>query len=193
MEWLKLTMLLGICICISSTARVDQTLEDYGRGAEVVRSVLSRMEQANLYNSISVSTQKRQVYEQFMREMAYTESEDGQMTDPSTDGGIWKPSENIFEQTQSYTYNNLYQLICDVFCIDWRSVSYRDLTKPLYSGLTVQIYLYHLEITGNGLPESATDRQKAAFWLLHFLSNQQQFFEKWLRRVSQLREIEGMD
>jgi len=124
MEWLKKAVVLGLLICTSFSARVDKTLEDNARGAEVVRSVLSRMEQANLYNSISISTQKMQVYEQFMREMAYVQSEDGQMIDPNSDGGIWRPSANIFNQTQSYAYNNLYQLICDVFCIDWRSVSY---------------------------------------------------------------------
>ena len=174
--------------------KVDRTLEENARGAETVRSVIARLDSANLFNSTSISTQKSQVYEQYTRELSYVESEDGEAnTDGSTDGGIWRVSERIFEETQSYNYRNLYQLICNVFCIDWNTVTYRDLANPLISGLTVQIYVYNLELTGRGLPESATDRQKAAFWLAMFQRNQGQLIDKWLQRVAQLRMVEGID
>jgi len=171
----------------ANAAKVDKTLEVNARGPETVRSVVSRLSSANLFDSASVSTQKSQVYEQYTRELSYVESEDGEVED-SSDGGIWRVSERIFEETQSYSYRNLYQLICDVFCIDWSTVTYRDLAKPLISGITVQIYVYHLEQVGRGLPESATDRQKAEFWLAEFQRHQ---IDKWLQRVAQLRAIEG--
>ena len=192
MKLYRVAAVLACLIVTTYTASVDRTLEDNARGAEAVRSVLSRMEQSNVFDSPSISTQQAQVNEQFMREMAYVESEDGEMATDNMEGGIWRVENSIFEETLLYNYTTLYQLICDAFCIDWRTVNYRDLTKPLYSGLAVQIHIYHLEITGRGLPEGATDRVKAAFWLEIFQRNQQRFFEKWLRCVSQLRDIEGM-
>jgi len=173
-------------------ARVDRTLEVNASGAETVRSVISRLDSANLLDSASISHQKSQVYEQFTRELAYVESEDGEANADSTDGGIWRVSQSIFEETQLYSYRNLYQLICNVFCIDWSTVTYRDLANPLISGLTVQIYIYNLERSGRGLIESATDRVKAAFWLAEFQINQHQLIDKWLRCVAQLRVIEGI-
>ena len=192
---MKCLVVFACLLCTTYAARVDRTLEENARGADTVRSAISRLDSANLFESTAISTQKAQVYEQFTRELSYVESEDGEANtdDSSTDGGIWRVGERIFEETQSYDYKNLYQLICNVFCIDWSTVTYRDLANPLISGLTVQIYVYHLELTGRGLSESATDRQKAAFWLEEFQGNQGQLINKWLRRVAQLRMIEGID
>ena len=186
---------VSICTCLISiglAGKVDLTLQVGARGAETVRSVLSKMEQVNLFNFPSVSTQRGQINEQFMREMAYVESEDGEEMDTdSMEGGIWRVDSRIFEETQSYNYSTLYHLICESFCIDWRTVNFRDLTKPLYSGLTVRIYMYHLDTIGRGLPEGALDKTKAEFWLKRFQENQQQFSMKWFIYVSQLRRIEG--
>lgn len=173
---------------------MDLTLEQDARGADTVRSVLSKMEQSNIFDSPSASVQRDQVTEQFIRELAYIESRDGEdnnIEDMQGGGGIWRMENNVFQETKSYEYSTLYNRICELFCIDWQAVNYEDLRMPLYSGLAVRIYLYHLDNTGRGLPEAALDRTKASFWLEHFRNNQQQLFGKWLRCVSELREIEG--
>ncbi len=70
------------------------------------------------------------------------------------------------------------------------SVDYQELAKPLYSGLAVYIYMYHLDING-GLPDGALDRIKAEFWLRVFKRSHNQFYVRWTLYISQLRRTEG--
>ena len=186
-------LLIFICMLgISRTEKVDSTLEVGVSGAEAVRSVLNKLEHKHFFNLPSGLTDSSQVTEQFMREMAYVASQDGER--PSSNdvkGGIWRVDETIFKATQSYNYSSVYQRVCEAFCIDWATVSYKDLSKPFYSGLAVAIYMYHLETVGNGLPVEALDRTKAVFWLTFFQSNQHLSVSIWFLYVAQLRRIEG--
>ncbi len=185
------TSLFVCLINISLAGKIDLTLKMNAEGAETVRSVLTKLEKFHFHNFFSTSTQKGQVNEQFMREMAFVESQDGEEADAAMNGGIWKVDSHIFKTTQSFNYSILYQQICEAFCIDWQAVDYQELAKPLYSGLAVYIYMYHLDVNGEGLPDGALDRIKAEFWLRVFKRSHNQFYVRWTLYISQLRRTEG--
>ena len=105
---------------------MDLTLQDGAKGAETVRSVLTKLEYFNFFSLLSTSGQKTQVNEQFMREMAFVSSEDGEETNTVNIGGIWRVDRSIFEKTKSFNYTSLYRQISDCFYIDWSRISYRD-------------------------------------------------------------------
>jgi len=168
---------------------MDLTLQDGAKGAEIVRSVLTKLEYSDFFSILSTSSQETQVKEQFMREMAYVTSKDGEETNTASTGGIWGVDQSIFEKTKSFNYTSLYQQIADSFCIDWKRVRYGDLAKPLYSSLAVKIYLYHQNVIGNRLPSVSLDRTKAMFWVEVFQQNQN--YTRWTTYVAQLRTIEG--
>jgi len=193
MDLTIISLLVFACLLsISRTEKVDLTLEVGVAGAETVRSVLNKLEHKNFLDLPSGSVGSSQVNEQFMREMAYVASQDGERPGGSgVKGGIWRLDEKVFKETQSYNYFSVYQRICEAFCIDWVTVTYEDLGKPLYSGLAVAIYMYHLDMVGNGLPVGALDRTKATFWLTFFQMNQHQSVSIWFIYIAQLRREEG--
>lgn len=188
MTWLGAVLFLQLLLSVPGR-RVDLTLQRDAAGADVVRGVLSKMEMLNTFEEGSTQAE-RQVDEQFMREMSYVESQDGAqypLDDP--DGGIWRMSREILEETQRYNYPQLLADICRIFCIEWSNVRYSDLRMPLYSGLTVRMYLFHLHNTSRGLPETALDEDRAGFWARHFGENK--LPSQWLSLINQLRLIEG--
>ena len=188
---------LGVAIFLLSLAcsghgqRVDLTLQRDARGGDVVRSVQSKLDDANLFNFPS-SPAERQVYELFLREAAYVESLDGtQYPLDIRDGGIWRVSRRIFEQTQQYNLPELFEGICRAFCINWQNTQYTDLRNPLHSGLAVNIYLQHLHNTRSRLNTTATDMDRALFWVTSF--GESRLVAQWLSRVNRLRRVEGME
>ncbi len=82
------TSLFVCLINISLAGKIDLTLKMNAEGAETVRSVLTKLEKFHFHNLLSTSTQKGQVNEHFMREMAFVESQDGEEADAAMKGGI---------------------------------------------------------------------------------------------------------
>ena len=188
MAWLTAATFLLVLACSRSQGRsVDLTLQRDARGADVVRAVQLRLDEANLFDAPTTSSE-RQVYELFIRETAYVESLDG-LEHPS-DGGIWRINRNVFEQTQQYNLPELFHRICRTFCINWVGVEYSDLRNPLYSGLALNIYLHHLYNTNRRLQDTATDADRAIFWVTSF--GESRLVAQWLSRINELRRVEGM-
>lgn len=169
---------------------MDLTLQAGARGGDVVRAVQAKLDNANVFDEQQTQAE-RQVYELFVREAAYVESMDGaEYPLGIRDGGLWRMSRDIFEQTQRYNFSALYDGICTAFCIDWMDVQYSDLSNPLYSGIAINLYLHHLYyITNRRLMETATDMDKAVFWVTSF--GQSRLVAQWLSRIDQLRRVEG--
>ncbi len=184
-------ILLLNAVCLSSAARgVDLTLRRDAMGADVVRAVSTKIDDTNLFDLPSSSVAERQAVELFMRESAYVESGDGaEFPLDVRDGGIWRISRDLFSRTQNYSYPELFDEICRMFCINWMTAQYADLRMPLYSGLATRIHLFHLYNTGQGLPMAATDTNRAIFWANAFGGNR--LVSRWLSRAAQLRRVEG--
>ena len=188
-SWLEAVFLLSLA-STSSGRSVDLTLQRDSMGADVVRSVQSKLDDANVFNEPS-DLAEMQTYELFLRESAFVESMDGtQYPLGVPDGGIWRMSREAFEQTTEYNYPMLFNAICEAFCIDWSSVNYDELGSPLYSGLAMRIFLHHLYITNRTLLETSTDMDKAVFWVTQF--GESRLTAQWISRVEQLRTVEGM-
>ena len=169
---------------------MDLTLQRDGRGADVVRAVQSKLDDASLFDGPSTSSE-RQVYELFIRETAYVESLDGsEFPLGIPDGGIWRISREVFQQTQQYNLPELFHRICRTFCINWVGVEYSDLRNPFYSGLALNIYLHHLYNTNRRLRDTATDADRAIFWVTSF--GESRLVAQWLSRINELRRVEGM-
>ena len=116
------------------------------------------------------------------------ESQDGTLG--VQNGGIWRISQKIFKQTQQLNLDEIFDRICRIFCISWRDIGYDDLSRPLYSGLAVSIYLHHLYLTNqSSLQGDSTDMDRALFWDVSF--GESRDTSQWLMKIEQLREIEG--
>ena len=190
MAWLTAATFLLVLACSRSQGRsVDMTLQRDARGADVVRAVQLRLDEANLFDAPTTSSE-RQVYELFIRETAYVESLDGSAYPLGIpDGGIWRINREVFQQTQQYNLPELFHRICRAFCINWVDVQYNNLRTPLYSGLALNIYLHHLYNTNRRLQDTATDADRAVFWVTSFSDR---LVAQWLSRINDLRRVEGM-
>lgn len=80
----------------------------------------------------------------------------------------------MFDATQSSSSNVVLlpyiKNIKKTFGIDWPSVDWTDLTKPLYSALAARLYIqYRLRNNTRTLPRDVTDQ--ASFWQTFYRQN----------------------
>lgn len=122
-----------------ATQGVDLTLQEGASGTTVVAAVLARIRQAEIFSNDN----------EIVRRIAYVETRDGTDTDTyraGYHGGIWAVDQTLFQQTQnvaSYpSLTSLYSQINAALGIDWSSIQWSELRKPLYSALASRIYLY---------------------------------------------------
>lgn len=130
-------------------------------GADVVEAVLQQIRESCVFPSDSF----------FLRRLALVISKDG--ADPTTyapgfDGGIWQINQTEFALTKtSSAISQYWAPILAAYNIDWGTVQWSDLRKPLYSGLAAMLTL--LRVSGGNIPR-VLERQ-AAFWQNNFLTN----------------------
>ena len=187
-KFVAVTLLILCLACAPSLEQmVDLTLDKAATGADVVRAVEAKLDNSRLFDA--ASTTETQVYKLFIREAAYVESLDGADNALGIhEGGIWRVSRNIFHQTQQHNMTELFEGICRAFCIDWMNIQYSDLSTPLHSGIAISIHLLHLH--SQRIQVTASDEDKARFWVLSFGSGSRSE-DRWLSRISQLRSDEG--
>lgn len=159
---------LGACsfflttlLLISSTSAVDKTIENEASGSTVVEAVVNL-----LRARCTVSDDNF-----FLRRMAYAASRDGEKSDTfrkGFDGGIWQIDKQKFTITQtSKVLGNQRRGIQGNFSIDWSSVTWSDLRKPLYSGIAAALYLQYIErMHATTIPTSINAQAK--FWVDRF-------------------------
>ncbi|XP_025113618.1 uncharacterized protein LOC112575805 isoform X2 [Pomacea canaliculata] len=108
----------------------------------------------------------------FLRRLAYLETEDGKA--PNTYmmntyyNGIWRTNKDMFMETQQQSSPALleaHRKIEAAFGINWQSVRWEDLQKPLYSALAAKLY-----ITYRGLQIPSSPNDQISFWLSNFPS-----------------------
>ncbi|XP_067662561.1 uncharacterized protein [Haliotis asinina] len=122
------SLLLGLGVAIVQ----DQTQVPGASGSEVTEAVVNRITESCLFSDDKM----------FLRRLAYVETHDG--TDTKTyrhgyDGGIWQIDQNKFNLIKNS--GTLFADVKSQFAIDWNTVQWSDLRKPLYSGLAAALYL----------------------------------------------------
>ena len=109
---------------------------------------------------------------QLLRRIAWVESKDG--TDSRTyrqgyHGGIWQVDLSGFQDTQNTTSHprlvSKFSQIQSKFGIDWRTVQWEDLRKPLYSGLAARLLLSNKP---EPIPLASNVTAQASYWKEHY-------------------------
>lgn len=143
--------LFVILLCfLSVTVTVeglDLTLMSGASGAEVVRAIISKIEDSNSFINF---TQKRAAA-LFMRRMAYVETRDGNQLNTSNRRGIWNVDEHLFRKTQRLGINARIDAAIVrlqeknpqnyVGPVNWRNLTFDNLSIPLYCGLAVRMLI----------------------------------------------------
>lgn len=151
--WPMPCVLLALTFLLSSvlaSSGVDRTLEAGARGAAVVEATIAKIRSTCIFGDDKL----------FLRRIAYLMTKDGHDLDAARNGGIWGVSSSQFSGT---SFNNYVTQIRNAFNINWHSVTYSDLEKPLYSALAalMVVFRYRYEIPRD------LDRQ-ARLWQTHF-------------------------
>ena len=153
------------CACFAFCAAVDDTLREGASGSAVVRAVIGRIEDTNIFPKDN----------QFLRRIAYVESKDGKDSNTYRSGyygGIWQVDEVGFEDTQDIVSHpglaTKLDEIQEKLGIDWRTVHWQDLLKPLYSGLATRLFLSNIPAA---IPFASDLQAQGGYWKAHYNKN----------------------
>ena len=179
-EWFLLWVVwFGVAGCQG----LDLTTQEGTNGSSVVTACLSRLRDSAIFTADN----------EMMRRIAYVETDDGD--DPDTyranyNGGIWAVDEDLFDETQntaSYSsLSTLHQSIETEFSIDWSSVVWNDLRKPLYSALAARLYLTTVSAS---IPISSSIDSQATYWVTNY--NPSGSTSTFVTRVNELLALDG--
>lgn len=191
------TIIVLQLLCGTTSARVDWTLNATRVGSGVVRAVLAKIHASDIFNTSDsdwwTNDQRSKRALQFLRQMAYVETDDGLSL--STGQGIWNVNKSTFSDTRIHLecdseshavnpirYNMLHSRILR---IDWcDSINYSNLSVPIYSGLAVALYVDYQKAT---LPISDNTRLWIQFWQ-NF--NHEGSADTWKKKVDELKNKE---
>ncbi|KAL4221525.1 hypothetical protein ACF0H5_019782 [Mactra antiquata] len=156
---MKILVCLALAYLATTGDALDLTRSPNAYGASVVEAVVNMIRETCLF-----ADDRR-----FLRRLAYVESSDG--NSPLTyrtgfDGGIWQIDRSELLATKNEPQlNTEYQIIQDKFGIDWSTVTWSDLRKPLYSGIAAALYTKK-ELMGS--PISWKTEEQGTFWGQNF-------------------------
>jgi hypothetical protein len=183
-------MLLCSLNIVLEVESLDLTLVAGESGASVVRAVISKIETSNSF----LPFRSERAVAPFMRRMAYVETRDGNCS-TSLNGGIWNVDEDLFRRTQHLKNNTQLDLLIMrlqeknsknyIGSVNWRNLTYENLSIPLYSGLAVRI-LMHLNGT---LPLNT--QLHPTYWRNVFKCGNSSL-DQWNDGVAQLSQYEGI-
>ena len=167
-------------LCYTTTAVTGEVCQDTSpggdsgvynpneNGEEVVHTVLSIIEEANIFDCDHY----------FMRRLAYVETRDGELQTSNGKYGIWAYNLADFAVTvnNAVKYHvvgaSVRQRICEEFGIDVTIVSSKEVEKPLVSAVMARFYLLALNVTRRkSIP--ITVPEQAIFWIEEYNINQQ--------------------
>ena len=156
------------------TAGTDETLRTQASGEDVVEATADKIRDSGIFGNDH----------EFLRRMAAVESNFGETRGPG--GGIWRVSSAVYNRADGYMKNEaeLENAIFDNFCFRWseciHSVGYSAMNVPLYSALTVMVYLRQI---GEVIPTSIA--QQARLWTNTFNKDGDQ--QEFIGRSNALR------
>ena len=129
---------------------VDHTLEPQAAGDAVVKATADKIVDSEIFGDDH----------DFLRTLAKLESENGE--DGVGPGGIWRVDENRFKVVTRFMESHpLESQFYDAFCFTWSDDvrEYDAMNVPLYSALTVMVYLRSI---GQTIPEDI--ERQAELW-----------------------------
>ena len=159
----------------------DQTLVARSSGAEVVETTVRKIQKSGVFPNDH----------RFLRRIAYVESKDGEASGTyraGYHGGIWQVDKVGFEDTQDTNSHPglVYKFakIKEKFGIEWSSVKWTDLEKPLYSGLAARLFLSNITET---IPSEL--EEQACYWKEHYNTENGKGTPQ--RFIDDVKELEG--
>ena len=164
-------------------------------GSSVVRAVIAKITASEIFDRPESWWQRdsdRFLFMIFLRRMAYVETRDGLVSRP---GGIWNVSDGVFQESKTRvcdSSNDMRSRINDsVLNVDWCSISYNDLSKPLYSGLTAALHLDELLRNGTIGNNLLMENQMHKWWgNFKRRADRDQARRKWRDGVDKFEENE---
>ena len=136
----------------------DIILQEVSNGSAVVLLTIARLQQSGIFADDN----------KLLRRIAYVETRDGTADNTyrqGYDGGIWAVDENIFNDTQNINIHPRLRAKFDQirrqFNVDWCSVRWSDLRKPLYSAIAARLALYNFPRT---IPKATDVSAQAQLW-----------------------------
>jgi receptor-type tyrosine-protein phosphatase Q len=155
---LVLSILFGLARCQGQ----DLTTQEGTNGSAVVSACISRVRESGIFTSDN----------EMLLRIAYVETDFGNNVSTyraDYHGGIWAVDEDLFDETQNTashsSLTSLHQSIQSTFSIEWSSVEWRDLRKPLYSALAARLYFYTVSAS---IPISSNVQTQATYWVTHY-------------------------
>ena len=157
-------LIVHLCVCLLKVKAQgrDQTRIPGSSGSSVVQATVALIRGSGIFPNDH----------QLLRRIAWVESKDG--TDPQTyrqgyHGGIWQVDLIGFQDTQNITSHpglvSKFSKIRRQFGIDWRTVQWEDLRKPLYSGLAARLLLSNKP---EPIPLASNVTAQASYWKEHY-------------------------
>ena len=162
-----LPFLLGLAlnVLVSVASSQNLTIQDAASGSEATLLSIGSVHQSGVFGDDK----------EMLRRIAYTETRDGTKSNTyrlGYHGGIWAVDEDNFLKTKNTTrYTRLparFQQIRLHFGIDWRTVQWRELRKPLFSALAARLVLYIAPAT---IPSADNLTAQGQFWVAHYNSS----------------------
>jgi len=157
--------LFGIWLVEVKTQRQDSTRVSENSGSAVVQATVALIQNSGIFP-----------YDhQLLRRIAWVESKDG--TDSRTyrqgyHGGIWQVDFIGFRDTKDTSAHpglvTKFRAIQQKFGIDWPSVQWEDLRKPLYSGLASRLFLSNIV---ESIPFASDIAGQASYWKRYYNTN----------------------
>lgn len=156
-------LLFGIWLV--EAQRQDSTRVPESSGSAVVQATVALIQNSGIFPDDR----------QLLRRIAWVESKDG--TDSRTyrqgyHGGIWQVDMVGFQDTLDTTahpgLDAKFREIQQEFGIDWPSVQWEDLRKPLYSGLAARLFLSNV---AESIPFASDVAGQASYWKTYYNTN----------------------
>ena len=153
-----IVVLSSVLLSIAHCQGQDLTTQAGANGSAVVSACISRIQQSEIFTSDN----------EMLRRIAHIETSNGNDEDTYRSGyhgGIWAVDEDLFDETQNIsTLINLHQQIDSTFSIQWSSVEWNDLRKPLYSALAARLSFYTVSAS---IPISSNIQSQATYWVTY--------------------------
>ena len=177
------SVLLGFVRCQGQ----DLTTQPGTNGSAVVSACISRLQQSGIFNTSD---------NEMLRRIAYVGTNNGNNEDTygsNYHGGIWAVDEDLFDETRGSAAHpdpilaTMHQSIWSNFSIDWSTVVWNDLRKPLYSALAARLYFYTVS---ESIPISSNVQAQATYWVTYY--NTAGSTSTFVTLVNELLALDGM-
>ena len=179
-------LLLTSCLVDADQDRdQDLTRKKESTGTDVVEASVALVEESAIFPNDN----------QFLRRLAWVESEDGERSDTYRSGyfgGIWQVDETVLLATQDVANNpkltGVFNSLQVQFNIDWLSVRKEDLLEPLFSALAANIFIT-MSIVSDPIPLASDIRGQGRYWQNHYRPNET--VDTFVQRVQELQSLQG--